>query len=273
MSAFVWFGGASPDLESGATANVAATIGDEWTASAAVTESVPLTTAASIGDEWTAAATVAETIPLNVASAIGDEWTAAAQAATFAGIAATVAADIGDEWTAGASLTSFINITATVAANITDDFNAAVTLSNAGPVSVAVDSAIGDEWTAAALMQAGALFTVPGLGNPRAGAHPGAVRPWPTKDPDSFLPYWFNWSNWTAIEQCGNIAFYEVAVDSGDGALVLSDMAQGTGPYINWVQVWIRGGTEGTDYVVRCSVTLDDGRTEDASRSLTIASH
>ena len=99
------------------------------------------------------------------------------------------------------------------------------------------------------------------------------IKSWPIKDPDSFLPYYFDWSLWSAIELGGNIASYNLAIEDGvDSALVLSDFAQGSGDFINWIQVWIRGGTAGAIYKVRCRVTLEDGRTEDASRLLPLAS-
>ena len=100
------------------------------------------------------------------------------------------------------------------------------------------------------------------------------IKAWPTKDPDAALPHWFNWSDWSAIESGGDIASYEVDIDGPpDSALVAYDIAQGTGEYLNYIQVWLRGGTEGETYTVRCRVVLEDGQTDDASRDLTIASH
>jgi hypothetical protein len=279
MSAFVWYGGAAlagaAQSSADASASIAAAIADEWTASATVAEAIPFNVASTIGDEFTAAVTASEAVPSLVTSVIGDEWTAAAQATSLEGVVGSVAATIGNEWAASAALTSSVNITCSVAADVKDDFSASVSLASAARVSADVDAALGNEWSAAAVIQVGAFFAQPGLGNPRISTFgSGSIPAWPTKDPDSFLPYWFNWSGWTAIEQGGNIEFYELAVDAGDDdTLVLTDIAQGSGAYVNWIQIWIRGGTEELTYTVRCSVTLEDGRTEDQSRTLTIASH
>ena len=99
------------------------------------------------------------------------------------------------------------------------------------------------------------------------------IRAWPTKDPESELPYWFDWTPWLTIEDRGGIATYDLAVDSGDGALKIGESARGAGAYAGFIMLWLSGGTEGATYVVRCRVTLADGSVEDGSRRLEICSH
>lgn len=99
------------------------------------------------------------------------------------------------------------------------------------------------------------------------------IRSWPTKDTDSRLPFWFDFTAWLAVEGRGAIASYAVAIDEGDAALLISDVALGTGAYAGYVLCWLSGGTDGATYLVRCRITLADGTVEDASRYLTIAPH
>ncbi len=96
------------------------------------------------------------------------------------------------------------------------------------------------------------------------------IKSWPTKDPDAKLRYYFDWSAFCAGEG-SNVASYQLAIDNPpDAALLLSDDARSG----NSVMVWIAGGTDGSEYIVRCRVTLADGTTvEDESRSLLIAAH
>ncbi|HTJ17854.1 MAG TPA: hypothetical protein VL494_13835 [Steroidobacteraceae bacterium] len=100
-----------------------------------------------------------------------------------------------------------------------------------------------------------------------------SIRSWPSKDPQSNLPYWFDWTRWLAIEDRGEIDTFELAIDEGDAALVIGDSARGDGAYAGFIMLWLSGGTEGAEYVVRCRVTLGDGSIEDGSRRLTICSH
>lgn len=99
------------------------------------------------------------------------------------------------------------------------------------------------------------------------------IRAWPTKDADSELPYWFDWTSWLALEDRGEIATYELAVDEGDGGLAIGDSARGAGDYAGFIMLWLSGGTQGTRYIVRCRITLADGTIEDGSRSLEIDPH
>jgi hypothetical protein len=95
------------------------------------------------------------------------------------------------------------------------------------------------------------------------------IKPWPTKDPNSNLRYYFDWSAFVTAEG-SPIASYAIAIDSPpDASLVLGlDADDGS-----MIMVWISGGTEGQTYTVRCRVTLANGTVEDESRSLTIESH
>jgi hypothetical protein len=93
------------------------------------------------------------------------------------------------------------------------------------------------------------------------------IRPWPPKDADSKLRYYFDWSAFCAGEG-SNVASYALAIDDApDLSLVISDDVRSG----NVVQLWLAGGTEDTTYFVRCRVTLADGTIEDETRSLTIA--
>jgi hypothetical protein len=92
------------------------------------------------------------------------------------------------------------------------------------------------------------------------------MKSWPVKDPNSNLKYWFDWRPWVAVEDGGEIVSYEVAIDEGDGALVIGDTAMSGG----FVMLWLSGGTVDTRYVIRCRVTLTDTTTDDDSRELMI---
>lgn len=99
------------------------------------------------------------------------------------------------------------------------------------------------------------------------------IRPFPPKDPDSRLRYWFNWTPWISVEAGGTIASYEVVIEDGDGALVVEGTAIGTGEFASYIMAILSGGTEDVQYTVRSRVTLTDGSTEDASRSITVTPH
>lgn len=97
---------------------------------------------------------------------------------------------------------------------------------------------------------------------------------WPTKDPDSNLPYWFDWTAWLAIENRGEIDSFDLEIDGGpDNALVIGDFARGTGAYAGFIMLYLSGGTAEETYTVRCRITLADGSIEDGSRTVTIAPH
>ncbi len=99
------------------------------------------------------------------------------------------------------------------------------------------------------------------------------IRPWPTKDPDANLRYYFDWRTWLPIENGGVIESFEIFTDEGDAALLNGGSVEGTNAFAGVIMVWLSGGTLDSDYTVRCRVTLTDGTTEDASRTLRIAQH
>lgn len=87
------------------------------------------------------------------------------------------------------------------------------------------------------------------------------------KDPDSTVPYFFSWTSWLTRED-DTISTYELALDEApDASLEIVQHSQAFGV----ITVWLRGGTVGQRYLVRCRVTTTGGRIEDASRWLTVA--
>lgn len=94
-----------------------------------------------------------------------------------------------------------------------------------------------------------------------------SIPAWPTKDPDAVSkPYWFDWRTWLASEDDGTISDYEVVIDSGGDALTIASTSNASG----LITVRLSGGTVGTQYTVRCRITLSSGRVEDMSRTITI---
>lgn len=89
----------------------------------------------------------------------------------------------------------------------------------------------------------------------------------PPKDPDAILDYTFDWSGWLATHSDA-IQIYSVAPeDPPDASLVIDSHVRSGGV----VTVWLRGGTLGQTYTVRCRVVTTGGRTDDRSFSLIIA--
>ncbi len=94
------------------------------------------------------------------------------------------------------------------------------------------------------------------------------MRTMPKKDPNALLDYTWDWGPWLA--KVGDaIASYEVAIDvAPDSSLVVDSHARDAGV----VTAWLRGGTVGQVYVVRCRITTNAGRTDDRSFMVEIAS-
>lgn len=91
------------------------------------------------------------------------------------------------------------------------------------------------------------------------------IRPFAPKDPDSFLPYWFDATDF-ADDEGSPVASMDLAVDEGDGLLTLEDQARVAGIIV----FWPLGGTVGETYTVRCRCTLENGTVEDCSRTMKI---
>lgn len=90
------------------------------------------------------------------------------------------------------------------------------------------------------------------------------IRPWPYKDPNSKLRYYFDWSGFCEGEG-SDVASYALAIDvAPDAALLLSDDVRSG----NVIELWLAAGTEGIEYTIRCRVTLANGTIEDESRTL-----
>jgi hypothetical protein len=92
---------------------------------------------------------------------------------------------------------------------------------------------------------------------------------WPTKDPNSRVPYYFDTTAFEASEGSA-LASYVLAIDSPpDPSLVIESHSRSG----SLITLWLEGGTLDVAYVVRCRVTLVNTLVEDLSRELVIASH
>lgn len=93
-----------------------------------------------------------------------------------------------------------------------------------------------------------------------------SLRPWPPKDPNSRLRYYFDWSEFCTGEG-SDVASYVLAIDvAPDASLIISDDVRSG----NVIELWLSGGTLDVEYVVRSRVTLANGTIEDESRTLMI---
>lgn len=77
-----------------------------------------------------------------------------------------------------------------------------------------------------------------------------------TKDPDAVLDYQWDWSEWLAVGE--TIASAVITVPVGL-TLDSQDDADTT------ITAWLSGGTVDEGYQVTCSITTNDGRTDDRS--------
>lgn len=79
------------------------------------------------------------------------------------------------------------------------------------------------------------------------------MRTW-SKDPNAVLDWAFDWSRWLATSEA--ISSSEVTVQEG---LTKDSQSNDT----DTVTVWLSGGTLGVTYEVTCSITTNQGRTDE----------
>lgn len=77
-----------------------------------------------------------------------------------------------------------------------------------------------------------------------------------TKDPDAVLDYQWDWSNWLAVGE----VITNAVLDVPTGLTLDSQNNTDT-----TVTAWLSGGTVGEGYRVVCTITTDQGRTDDRS--------
>lgn len=73
------------------------------------------------------------------------------------------------------------------------------------------------------------------------------------KDPSAVLDYSFDWSEWLGEDTI------QSAVCTVDDGVTKENEANST----TAVTVWVSGGTSGSDYAVRCTITTVAGRTDE----------
>lgn len=77
-----------------------------------------------------------------------------------------------------------------------------------------------------------------------------------TKDPQAVLDYSLDWSLWLSDLEAITVAAWSVPAGLTKDSETL-DSAIAT--------VWVSGGTAGVDYTITCTVTTDQGRTDQRS--------
>lgn len=83
------------------------------------------------------------------------------------------------------------------------------------------------------------------------------------KDPDAFLDYTLDWSQWL---QGDSILSTNFTVTGDDAALAVA-FATSTP---TTATVWLQGGTDGALYAVTCEITTAQGRVDDRSFQIQI---
>jgi hypothetical protein len=84
-----------------------------------------------------------------------------------------------------------------------------------------------------------------------------------TKDPDAYLDYGLDWSDWLGTD---TISVSTWLVSGGDGSLVVDDeINSSTG-----TTAWVEGGTVGSTYLLTNRITTVAGRIDDRSIVFTI---
>lgn len=83
-----------------------------------------------------------------------------------------------------------------------------------------------------------------------------------TKDPDAVLDYSVDWTAWLAGDQ---IASSEWLLEQGALLEIITDTHTATK-----ATVWLRGGQEGTTYIVTNRIVTSGGRTDDRTISVKV---
>lgn len=94
------------------------------------------------------------------------------------------------------------------------------------------------------------------------------------KDPDAVLDYVFNWGEWLASGD--TISSKTITPASGltvnSSSIVAGTDRAGTAVTAGAVQVWVQGGTDGSEYTLLCHIVTAGGRTDDRTMAIRIRS-
>lgn len=81
------------------------------------------------------------------------------------------------------------------------------------------------------------------------------------KDPDSYLDYTLDWSEWLDTDTISSAAWAATPSD-----LTIASTTTTT----TLAAAWVSGGTHGTDYDLRCRITTAGGRIDDRTIRLQV---
>ena len=79
------------------------------------------------------------------------------------------------------------------------------------------------------------------------------------KDPDSIITYQVDWSEWLSDSSNVSLSTWTISTVAGDGANALAVVSEGIRAAENYTYVEVRKGTHGNTYVLKNTVTTDDG--------------